>query len=131
MSDGVVVEENDTYKIFASPSSKVTRALIKENIKLPNQIIESSKGEILTLLYKGEKSVEPIISMTNKKFDVILNVLHGKIEYIQQKPIGILVVSIEGTREECERAKKYISENIEEIIPYNVSKEGEPICNIA
>jgi D-methionine transport system ATP-binding protein len=131
MSQGVVVEENDTYKIFASPSNDITRALIKENINLPNQIVKNSKGEILTLVYKGEKSVEPIISMTNKKFDVILNILHGKIEYIQQKPIGILVVSIEGSKEECERAKQYISENIEEITPYNGNKEGEPICNIA
>ncbi|MHB8065755.1 MAG: methionine ABC transporter ATP-binding protein, partial [Ruminiclostridium sp.] len=88
MSEGVVVEENDTYKIFASPSNEVTRTLLKENINLPDQIVENSKGEILTLVYKGEKSVEPIISMTNKKFDVILNILHGKIEYIQQKPIG-------------------------------------------
>lgn len=118
MSDGVVVEEEDTYKIFAAPSSEVTRALIKDNIKLPDQVVKESKGEILTLVYKGEKSVEPIMSLTNKRFDIILNVLHGKIEYIQQKPIGILVVTIEGSKEECEKAKQFISENVEDIIPY-------------
>ncbi len=118
MSDGVVVEEDVTYKIFAAPSSEVTRALIKDNIKLPDQVIKEAKGEILTLVYKGEKSVEPIMSLTNKRFDVILNVLHGKIEYIQQKPIGILVITIEGNKEECEKAKQFIFENVKEIIPY-------------
>ncbi len=131
MSDGIVVEENDTYKIFASPSSEVTRALIKDNIKLPDQIVKDSKGEILTVVYKGEKSVEPIMSQTVKKFDVILNILHGKIEYIQQKPIGILVVAIEGSEEECKKARQYIFENVEEIIPYVKDKEGETIWNIA
>ena len=58
------------------------------------------------------------MSLTNKRFDVILNVLHGKIEYIQQKPIGILVVAIEGAKEECEKAKQFISENVEEINEY-------------
>lgn len=118
MSDGVVVEEDNTYKIFASPSSVVTRTLIKDKIKLPDEIVENSNGEILTIVYKGEKSVEPIMSLTNKRFDVILNVLHGKIEYIQQKPIGILVVAIEGAKEECEKAKQFISENVEEINEY-------------
>jgi len=131
MSDGFVVEENDTYEIFASPTNEVTRALIKDNIKLPVQVVKDSKGEILTVVYKGEKSVEPIISLANKKFDIILNILHGKIEYIQQKPIGILVVTLEGSLDECEKAKKYIAENVEEITLYNRSEEGEPICNIA
>jgi D-methionine transport system ATP-binding protein len=131
MSDGIVVEENDTYKIFSSPTNEVTRSLIKDNIKLPDQIVKNSRGEILKVIYKGEKSVEPVISLTNKKFDVILNVLHGKIEYIQQQPIGILVVALEGSADECEKAKQFISENVEEIIPYNVDKEGEPIWNIA
>ncbi len=118
MSDGIVVEENDTYRIFASPSSEVTRALTKDNIKLPVQVVKDTKGEILTVVYKGEGSVEPIISLAIKKFNVIINILHGKIEYIQQQPIGILVVAIEGSEDERQKARQYIFENVEEIVPY-------------
>ncbi len=125
MSEGVVIEENNTYEIFAAPCNEVTKNLVKDNIKLPHEVIENSKGEILTLVYKGEKSVEPIISLTNKKFDVTLNILHGKIEYIQQKPIGILVVSLEGKFEECVKARHFITENVEEIIPYEKNEEVE------
>jgi D-methionine transport system ATP-binding protein len=118
MSDGRVVEENDTYNIFASPSSEVTRALTKDNIKLPAEMVKATKGEILTVVYKGERSVEPVISNAIKNFNVIINILHGKIEYIQQQPIGTLVVTIEGSENECQKARQYIFENVEEIEPY-------------
>jgi len=131
MSDGVVVEENNTYSIFSSPVNEVTRSLIKDNIKLPEQVVRNASGEILTVVYKGEKSVEPVISLTNKKFDVVLNILHGKIEYIQQKPIGILVITIEGNKVECEKAKQYITENVEDVIPYSKNNGGEALWNIA
>ena len=131
MSQGVVIEENDTYQIFAAPKNVITRSLIKDNIKLPAEIVESLESEILKLVYKGEKSVEPIISLANKKFDVILNILHGKIEYIKGKPIGILFVTLEGTQEECNKAKQFISDNVEEITTYYDGKKGDTAWNIA
>ncbi|HEX2927045.1 MAG TPA: methionine ABC transporter ATP-binding protein [Ruminiclostridium sp.] len=131
MSQGSIVEENETYPIFAAPLHKVTRSLIKDNIKLPSEVADKSNGEILKLVYKGEKSVEPIISLANKKFDVILNILHGKIEYIQRKPIGILLVTLEGTPDQCMKAKTFIAENVEEITSYYRDGKGEPICSIA
>ncbi|WP_024832618.1 methionine ABC transporter ATP-binding protein [Ruminiclostridium josui] len=131
MSQGVIIEENDTYQIFASPSNEITQSLIKDNIKLPLEIVESLESEILKLVYKGDKSVEPIISLANKKFDIILNILHGKIEYIKGKPIGILFVTLEGPQEECERAKQFISDNVEEITTYYNGKKGESAWNIA
>lgn len=131
MSQGIVVEENDTYQIFAAPSNEITRSLIKDNIKLPSEVVENSNGEILKLVYKGEKSVEPIVSLANKKFDVVLNILHGKIEYIQRKPIGILLVTLEGDPEECRKAKLFISQNVEEITSYSEDEKGEPVCSIA
>ncbi len=131
MSQGVVIEENDTYQIFASPTNEITQSLIKDNIKLPSEIVESLESEILKLVYKGKKSVEPIISLANKKFDVILNILHGKIEYIKGKPIGILFVTLEGTQEECNRAKQFIADNVEEITTYYDGKKGDTEWNIA
>ena len=115
MSEGQIVEVAEAYEIFANPKELITKNLVKNNITIPPQIIKETKGQILTLIYKGEKSVEPVIAYTNKKYDVVLNILHGKIEYIQQKPIGILVVSIEGTTQAVHKALEYIRENVEEI----------------
>lgn len=115
MSEGKIVEINKAYEIFANPKQAITKKLVKTNITIPDEIAKQAKGSILTLTYKGEKSVEPIIAYTNKKYDVVLNILHGKIEYIQNKPIGILVVSIEGPEQALQEALTYIRANVEEI----------------
>ncbi|MDF2596288.1 MAG: Phosphonate-transporting ATPase [Clostridia bacterium] len=115
MSEGKIVEINKAYEIFANPKEAITKKLVKSNITIPDKIAKQAKGSILTLTYKGEKSVEPIIAYTNKKYDVVLNILHGKIEYIQNKPIGILVVSIEGEEQALQEALSYIRANVEEI----------------
>lgn len=115
MSQGKIVEENETYEIFASPEEELTKKLVKSQIDIPGEIIRSARGEVLKLIYKGEKSVEPIIAYTNKKFNVVLNILHGRIEYIQGKPMGTLVVSLEGERKAVKEALEYMKQNVEEI----------------
>lgn len=126
MNDGKIVEENDAYEIFANPKETITKNLVKSNVTIPHEVQEETKGKILTLTYKGEKSVEPIIAYTNKKFDVVLNILHGKIEYIQQKPIGILVVSIDGNEKDVDEALEYLKANVQEIEILQ-SKEREAV----
>ena len=115
MSEGKIIEENEAYEIFASPKETLTRKLVKPQIEIPEEIIGRAYGQVLKLTYKGEKSIEPIIAYTNKKFDVVLNILHGRIEYIQGKPIGILVVSLDGERKAVKEAIEYMNSHIEEI----------------
>lgn len=115
MSEGKIVEENEAYEIFASPEEALTKRLVKSQIEIPEEIIHRAKGQVLKLTYKGQKSIEPIIAYTNKKFDVVLNILHGRIEYIQGKPIGILVVSLDGEIKAVKEAIEYMNSHIEEI----------------
>lgn len=53
---------------------------------------------------------------------MVLNILHGRIEYIQGKPIGTLVVSLDGKREVVQEAIEYMKHHIEEI---EIIKETE------
>lgn len=124
MSQGEIVEVNSAYELFASPQSALTKRLVRTQIKVPEEIINAVKGEIIKLTYRGDKSLEPIIAYTNKKYDVVLNILHGHIDYIQEKPVGVLVVSIEGEAKAINEALKYIGENIEEI-ELIIPKESE------
>ncbi|PHV69333.1 methionine ABC transporter ATP-binding protein [Sporanaerobium hydrogeniformans] len=124
MNKGEIIEENSTYEIFANPIHAHTKELVKNDIVIPQEIARKTRGDILKLIYRGDKSIEPIIAYTNKKYDVILNILHGRIEYIQQKPIGTLVVSIEGKMIEVQRALTYIRASIEEV---QVVKESEAV----
>ena len=115
MNHGEIIEVNSAYELFASPKSALTKRLVRAQIEVPERVIDAVKGEIIKLTYRGEKSLEPIIAYTNKKYDVVLNILHGDIDYIQEKPVGILVVSVEGDAKAISEALKYIGENIEEI----------------
>lgn len=125
INDGIIVEESTAYDVFANPKHELTQKLVRNEIKIPNPILDKVKGYILTLSYKGERSLEPVISEVNKKYNVILNILHGNIEYIQEKPIGILVISVEGEEKELEKAVEYLKSNVGQVYDFT---EGEEVA---
>lgn len=118
MSHGEIVEVNDVYSLFAHPVHEVSKSLISKNlnIELPKEMRHTfTEGECVKISYKGERSVDPIISMVSKQFDVTVSIIHGKIDYIHGKPLGILLVQISGSDEEIRKAKQYIKENVAEM----------------
>lgn len=123
INDGTIVEESTAYDVFANPKHELTQKLVRNEIKIPNPILDRVKGHILTLSYKGERSLEPVISEVNKKYNIILNILHGNIEYIQEKPIGILVISVEGEEKELEKAVEYLKSNVGQVYDFSEGKE--------
>lgn len=127
MSDGDLVEVNDVYSIFSNPQKEVTKSLISKNlnVELPKQIEHLvDGGEILKIFYTGEKSVDAVISSASKKFKVYINIIHGKIDYIREKPLGILLVNITGEKEEIKKAKDYIKENVSEVEEFHHFQGG-------
>lgn len=115
MSGGEIVEVNDIYSIFSNPQHEITNSLISKNsnVDLPEEIIDSIKdGEILKVYYKGDNSLKPVISEVAKNFNVDISIIHGKIDYIDGKPIGILIINIIGEKSEINRAKTYIKNNV-------------------
>ena len=131
MSSGKIVEINDVYSIFANPKAKVTKSLINKNLNIElspgiEKLIQV--GELVKLYFKGDRSIDPLISDVSKKFNVNLSIIHGKIDYINDKPLGILIVNITGDKEEIEKAKLYMKENVSGIEEnYNLQKEVNPI----
>ena len=112
MNQGKVVELNDVYHIFSDPTHEATRDLVRHtmNFELPEVVFRKCEGTLLKIIYRGEKAVEPVLSDTAQLFDVNLNILHGKIEYIGGHPIGVFVVNIGGNRFEAIKAVNYIRE---------------------
>ncbi|MDT8717946.1 ATP-binding cassette domain-containing protein [Clostridium sp. 19966] len=118
MSSGEVIEKNDVYSIFAHPSHEITKSLINKNLnlQLPEKIQEAlQQGELLKVYYRGDKSLEPVISSAAKNFNINISIIHGKIEYIQNKALGILIINLVGEKDELSRAKEYIRENVSEL----------------
>lgn len=111
MKEGEVVEMEDVYEIFTNPKHSFTKQLVHHtlNLELPEQIFKDLRGILLKVIYRGSSAVDPVLSQTAKQFQVDLSIVHGKIEYIKERPFGILAVNIEGS--EVEKAIEYIKQN--------------------
>lgn len=116
MSNGEIVEVNDIYSIFSEPKHEITKSLISKNsnVDLPSEVIASIKGgELLKLYYKDDDSLKPVISDAAKNFNIDISIIHGKIDYINGKPVGTLIVNLIGDKDEINKAKYFIKENVD------------------
>jgi D-methionine transport system ATP-binding protein len=114
MNSGEVLEINCVFDVFTSPQHEFTKTLVNYsiNLDLPERILSDKSKDILKIIYSGEKAEKSLITDTVKAFEVNLNILHGKIEYITDKPFGILLVQISGSPQEVEKAKQYLRERV-------------------
>jgi len=92
------VEEGAVYDVFATPRHEFTRQLVArtQGLTLPRRLLDGSRGKVVKLLLRGAPAEEPLVSETSRRFDVQLNILHGRIEYIGGHPLGVMVVGLAG-----------------------------------
>jgi len=112
MDKGVVVEMGNVYDIFSLPQHSFTQKLVAHtlNLELPPRILLDVKGSLIKVVYNGEKAEEPILSNAIRTFGVNINVLHGKIEYIDEKPLGVLLLNIDASSAQIEEIMGYLKE---------------------
>ncbi|PPE61711.1 methionine ABC transporter ATP-binding protein [Pectobacterium brasiliense] len=93
MTGGQVVEEGDVFDIFATPQHPFTRQLVSHtlDLALPPRLLVDLQGTLLKILFVGESAEQPVLSDVAMRFGVSVNILHGKIEYIGNRALGILV----------------------------------------
>jgi len=96
MAGGRVVERGDAFDIFATPQADFTRQLVAHtfNLDIPEHLIENIPGTVLKVLFLGDKAEDSVLSATSIRFGVSVNILHGKIEYIGSRAVGLLVVRL-------------------------------------
>ncbi|NLY42625.1 MAG: ATP-binding cassette domain-containing protein [Clostridiaceae bacterium] len=117
MKDAEVVEIDTVYNVFASPKHPFSRQLVNYtiNLELPKRLFREKGKRLLKIVYRGERAEEPVISDIIKHFGVDINILHGKIEYISDQPIGILVVHIDGNKDVITAAEEYLKTRVPEV----------------
>ncbi|MBM7584033.1 D-methionine transport system ATP-binding protein [Bacillus pakistanensis] len=110
MQDGRVVEEGSVYDIFSAPKQPLTKRFIETVLKfdIPKNVLERREGEIIKIQFRGSIAEEAVVSDVFQKFKVKGNILHGKIEYIQDIPLGIFVMEITGEPSEIKAAIEFI-----------------------
>ncbi|MZP44082.1 ATP-binding cassette domain-containing protein [Heliobacterium gestii] len=110
MSGGVVVEMESVLEIFANPRHPFTRQLVHHSYDfgLPERLLQQAPGPIWKIVYCGDHAEHPVISDTAQNFQVDINILHGKIEYIGDQPLGVLLVTVRGAAADISRAIAHI-----------------------
>jgi D-methionine transport system ATP-binding protein len=116
MQDGKIVEEGPVYEIFSNPVQALTKQFIDTvlQFELPDHLL-NSQGTIVKIQFQGTIAEQPVVSDVLQKFNVSGNILHGKIEYIQNIPLGIFIMEIIGESSELERAIEFISEKTQKV----------------
>ncbi|MCR2823749.1 methionine ABC transporter ATP-binding protein [Lederbergia panacisoli] len=112
MQSGKIVEEGSVYDIFASPKAELTKEFIGDILQLdiPEKLVKECKGTLVKIQFKGSKSGETVVSDMLQLHRVKGNFLHGKIEYIQEEPLGIFILEIIGEQDEVAKAIYYLQE---------------------
>ncbi|MFD1672632.1 methionine ABC transporter ATP-binding protein [Agrilactobacillus yilanensis] len=101
MEDGKVVEQTTAYDLFADPQSAMSQRLVGRflDTEVPDEVrfkLRKTPGQLLSLRYRGEDSLDPIITKIATETGVDVNILQGRIEYIQSRAIGVLAVFVTG-----------------------------------
>lgn len=109
MENGKLVEQSATYDLFAAPQSDMGQRLVSRflDTELPVKVaaqLRQQSGQLLKLRYRGSDSLTPIITKIAKETAVDINIIQGRVEYIQNRAIGVLVVFVTGNATAISRA---------------------------
>jgi D-methionine transport system ATP-binding protein len=97
MDAGEIIEQGDVYDIFATPREAFTRHLVERtfNLELLPRLTLDRRGVLLRILFLGDRAEHPILSEATLRFGVSVNILQGKIEYINNRAIGVLIALVD------------------------------------
>ncbi|PPA70990.1 methionine ABC transporter ATP-binding protein [Jeotgalibacillus proteolyticus] len=110
MQDGKVVEHGEVYDIFSDPQTELTKEFITSVVSfdVPKPILDACTGRILKVLFRGDVAGEGVITDTVQQFNIKGNFLHGSIEYIQERPLGLFLMELKGTDDDIYQAISYM-----------------------
>ena len=109
-----MVELDDVYNIFSNPRHEITKQLVKNslNLEIPDGILGDIKGKLVKIIYRVSSALNPVLANAIRKYPGDINILHGRIEYIGDQPLGILLVNINGENNDVTNIIHYLKENM-------------------
>lgn len=120
LDHGRVVEQGTVFDIFTAPKADVTRSFVSDVIDrpLPSNLLERLRSTPLTqgnvvlrIVFTGPTANTPVISEVVRNYNVMLNILQGNVEYIQDTPYGNIVVEAIGQPQAVQEAIDHIRAN--------------------
>lgn len=118
LDKGKIVEQGDVYSIFAEPQNELTKKFISTTSKLnlPDEVLHSeilkltAKQLLVKITYVNSEAIDPLISHISRQFEVDANIIVGDIKILRNKPLGGLVVILDGSEQGVNGALQYIKD---------------------
>lgn len=112
IDSGKVVECGRTVDIVLHPSSELTRKLIieEESVKYLEQVRDFYKFDktncnyLILLSFIGNSTFDPVLSQISQGSGITFSILRGELGRIKKMPFGQLLLEINGTPEQLEKA---------------------------
>lgn len=130
MEQGEIIEQGETFEVFTRPRHATTRSFVADLIgfDLPPALQKRLSAQpvvnarLWRILFTGPHADEPVIAELSRNLGLDLNILHGRIDEIQGRPFGVMVVQARGDEAKLIAAKSYLAgkqltvEELEDVI---------------
>ncbi|MCM2401446.1 ATP-binding cassette domain-containing protein [Rhizobium sp. S153] len=118
LEHGKVVESGETFDVFAFPQSPVARSFLASIVAhdLPREVSErllpapaANTDPVLRIVFTGDAAHDPVVATLVEHFGVRPNILHGRIDYIDGRPLGVITLVAEGAELKLSGILAYLS----------------------
>ncbi|WP_160722441.1 methionine ABC transporter ATP-binding protein [Bacillus sp. USDA818B3_A] len=115
MEGGKMVEMGPVLDVFKHPKQPITKRFVQQ-VTEPEETKETidhllgryPQGQVIQLSFVGESAEQPLITNLIRDYNVIVNILQGKISHTQNGSYGSLFLHLDGQTAEIQKAVDYL-----------------------
>ena len=111
---GRIVETGDVLDVFLHPCHPVTQSLLSESgmdAEGWREMAQGIGGRLFRLSFRGEATVQPLISRISRELAIDLSILQGSVGSIKGTRFGQLVVSAQGGSDALRRMVEMLAQD--------------------
>jgi D-methionine transport system ATP-binding protein len=120
LHESQIIEECNVIELFTNPKTQVAKDLVRASsrMEIPRPVKEmlqknatKNSGTILRIAYQGTSASQPILSYLIQQYRIIINILQGYIETIQDQVVGVMIVEVMGDKPNVEKSIQFLEQN--------------------
>lgn len=115
MEAGKVVEIGNVLDVFQSPKEQITKRFVSQITQtagaeqaMQHLIAESTGGTLVKLVFVGDRTEQPVLSMMIRRFDIDVNIVQGDISHTKGGAYGTLLLQLFGDHDKVSSAIDFL-----------------------
>lgn len=122
IDEGLISEIGKTIDVFANPQKDLTKRLISAVVRKDlNDLLEYTKlydtyqqnsRAWFEVLFLGDRAEDPVIVDVAQKLGIKIGIMAGQINHIQNEPLGVLIVAVEGNEDLIAKTKAELEKRV-------------------